>query len=359
MKQLSLALLSVGFALGAFGEKGKPYNHLNFLDDPEEFSFAVWADMYGADEKGESYRNAFDRAVKAVNTLRPEFVMSIGDLIPFGWLKDEEKIREQHRVLEEKISRIKPPFFCTVGNHDIASSFGEYPKAYEISSKVWKEFRGQPYYSFVRKNVLFVVLNCQDDCRLGVRYCGLSKEQYAWFKKTLDDNRDVRWTCIFMHLPQVWTQKEWLDFELKNLVKRKYTVFAGDWHNYIHAKRHGHDYYVLSVIGGCTGTDLAGGRDHLAPRETYGEMDHIMWVTMTKEGPSIVNLDLNGIVAHDFINQKTSQSMGSETTGLLIDYPPDPETWKRLEKLQEKRKDILARRKAEALKKSNAAKGEK
>jgi hypothetical protein len=186
---------------------------------------------------------------------------------------------------------------------------------------------------------------------MGVRYCGLSKEQYAWFKKTLDDNKDVRWTCIFMHLPQVWRQKEWLEFELANLVKRKYTVFAGDWHTYVHAKRHGHDYYVLSVVGGATGGDLTAGRDHLSPRDEYGAMDHIMWVTMTKNGPSVVNLDLNGIVAHDFINQKTSQSMGHEFTGLLIDYPEDAATWKRLESLQKKRQAAIARRKAEALRK--------
>ncbi|MBQ6329459.1 MAG: metallophosphoesterase [Kiritimatiellae bacterium] len=359
MNKLCLLLCFAGLTLTASAEKGKPYNHLNYLDDPEEFHFAIVSDLYGADEKGEVYRDAFNRAVRAINTLRPEFVMSIGDLIPFGWLQDEEKVRQQHRVLDERISRIVPPFFCTAGNHDICPSY-IYPngtdcsRAYEISSKVWKEFRGPAYYSFVRKNVLFVVLNTDDDCRLGVRYCGISKEQYAWFKKTLDDNRDVRWTCVFMHLPQVWRQKEWLDFELANLVKRKYTVFAGDWHTYVYARRHGHDYYVLSVTGGCTGSDLTAGRDHLSPRDKYGEMDHIMWVTMTKDGPSIVNLDLDGVVAHDFITQKTSLSMGSEFTGLLIDYPEDPETWKHMEALQAKRAAILAQRKVDALRKKKS-----
>ena len=178
------AALSVA-AMAGFAEKGKPYNHLNYLDDPEEFSFAVLADMYGADEKGEVYRDGFNRAVKAINTLRPEFVMSVGDLIPFAWHHNEANIRHQHKVLEERINRFKPPFFCTVGNHDIASSVAVpgFSNAYERSSSMWREYRGNPYYSFVRKNVLFVVLNCQDDCRVGVRYCGLSKEQYTWFQK--------------------------------------------------------------------------------------------------------------------------------------------------------------------------------
>jgi hypothetical protein len=146
----------------------------------------------------------------------------------------------------------------------------------------------------------------------------------------------------------VWRQKEWLDFELEHLVKRKYTVFAGDWHNYVHVKRHGRDYYVLSVTGGAGGTDLNGDRSRLAPRDTHGEMDHIMWVTMTKNGPSIVNLDLNGIVAHDFVNQNTSQSMGTEFLGLVVDYPENPATWPRLVKMQERKKTILAERKAES-----------
>ena len=63
MNKLCLLLCLAGLTFTASAEKGKPYNHLKYLDDPEEFHFAIMSDLYGADVKGEVYRDAFNRAV--------------------------------------------------------------------------------------------------------------------------------------------------------------------------------------------------------------------------------------------------------------------------------------------------------
>ncbi|MBR2839451.1 MAG: metallophosphoesterase [Kiritimatiellae bacterium] len=341
MCRVVLSLVLVGCSLPGQAEMGKPYTHQNFLNDPDEFHFAIVPDRQGADcdARMSDYRKGWEKATKVVNMLRPEFVMSIGDINPASWLS-ESSVRSQYEDTKKLLDKFEPPFFWVVGNHDIAPSCRhpklDLTKANEISTRQWEAYNGNTYYSFVYKGVLFIALNTIDGMTLDAKHRGISEAQYAWFKKTLDKHPDVRWTCVFMHLPSVWTGSRWLEFEKENLVRRKYTVFAGDWHQYLHVKRHGHDYYVLAVAGGASG---AAGSDYskratlLGPK--YGEIDHITWVTMTKkDGPVVANIDVNGVFPHDFVNQQNTLNAADENVRFELDYPQNPETKERMRKLK-------------------------
>lgn len=330
----SLALMFAGMFCGmAFcaDAEPKPWTHLNYRNDPDAFQFAIVPDRTGGD-----YRGGFTNALAKVNLLHPEFVMSVGDLIEGYPIADR---RAQQIELTNMTSKVEAPFFYVVGNHDIGRSRAHPPgfeRANEEMTALWKEFYGEDtYYSFVYKNVLFVCLNTVEGRDTRKKPVGITDAQYAWFKKTLDSHPDVRWTMIFMHQPAEWLTDAWLKFELSELVKRKYTVFAGDWHTYLHARRHGRDYYVLSVAGGCSGMAAAGeDASRLWGRE-YGEFDHITWVTMTPDGPDVVNLTLDGILPGDFLNQSTTK-WSARTPPL--DYPPDPKTVERIRRLKEARR---------------------
>ena len=331
-------MASMMSVLAAFAEP-KPYTHSNYLEDSSEFRFAIIPDRFGADYRAKDYhtdfRGGFTNAIRVVNLLRPNFVMSIGDLIPYGWL-EEASIRQQHRELKADLDKIVPPFYYVVGNHDICKNEG--------STKVWKENWGKDtYYSFIYRNCLFIALNsCDLKANENVRN-PVADAQYAWFKSTLEKHANVRWTFIFMHHPAAWVSEKWLDFELKNLKDRKYTVFAGDWHHYLHVKRHGCDYYVLGTAGGAAGGGLAGKdmdkRSVLFGR-AYGELDHVMWITMTADGPVIANIDVTGVLNHDFVNQKNTKSL--DPVKHQLDYPQDPEITRSIEARKKLREDILS-----------------
>ena len=351
-KKAMLTAGVIGLSLMATAEMGKPYTHLNYLDDQDEFRFAIIPDRFGADYRAKDYhtdfRGGFTNAIRVVNLMRPNFVMSVGDLIPYGWNK-EQSIRQQHCELKEELEKVEPPFFYVVGNHDICRSRDDrkgHERDCEISTKIWKENWGpDTYYSFLYKGCLFIALNTIDELTIGARHKDISDKQYGWFKKTLDKHSDVRWTFVFMHQPGVWTSSRWLDFERQNLIDRKYTVFAGDWHKYLHVRRHDHDYYVLATAGGCAGAGLAG--DDMDKRgvlfgRAYGELDHVMWVTMTKTGPVIANLDVTGVLNHDFVDQRTTKSYSRDVLDTELGYPPDPEVRRHLDEQKTRRSDILS-----------------
>ena len=326
----------------------KPWTHLNFDNDPEDFRFAIIPDRSGGD-----FRGAFTNALKCVNMMRPEFVMTVGDIVQ--GVTTPDRLRAQQTELTNFTSKVKAPFFYVVGNHDITRSRPVYPLHHEDSSKVWREFYGdKTYYSFEYKRCLFMVVDTMSGRDSRKNQCAITPEQYDWINKTLADNTGVRWTFIFMHQPAVWDSADWKRLEAGALANRKYTVFAGDWHSYVYAKRNGREYYALSVAGGCSAGNIGKANELMGVE--YGEFDHITWVTMQKDGPSVVNLKLDGIIPGDYLTQATTKSPVSHP---VIDVPADPEVVEKMNKLKVEWDAKLAERRKAKAEKSDKAKSKK
>jgi predicted phosphodiesterase len=252
-----------------------PWNHLRINSAPDEFQFVVVSDRTGGHRA-----NIFSKAVEQINLLQPEFVLSVGDLIE-GYTTNREKLATEWAEFTGFINKLQMPFFYVAGNHDLTNSF---------QVGVWREQFGRTYYHFVYKNVLFLCANTEDFPE-GGKGAFISAEQTEYFRKVLAENTGVRWTIVAVHKP-LWTANDadkigWTAFE-KVLVEsnRPYTVFAGHVHRYQKFVRFGRNYYQFATTGG--GSKLRGTR--------YGEFDHLVWVTMKKDGPVLANIMMDGIL---------------------------------------------------------------
>ncbi len=260
----------------------KPWTSEQFLDDPQEFHFAVIPDRTGGERKG-----FFGKAMDSLNLLRPEFVMSVGDLVDGGGVP-EPVLRAQWSELESFIARLQMPFFYVVGNHDIWTGFSGMTPARETSIKLWKKLHGHnTYYSFMYNGCLFVCLNSMETANYFPPREALSESQLEWAAQQFEKHPEARWRFIFMHKPLDWTSDRWLKFE-RRILKYDYTVFCGDWHNHCKAVRNGKNYYMIGTAGGTFDRGVT--RDDLR----YGIMDSVTWVTMTKKGPVVANLGAFG-----------------------------------------------------------------
>lgn len=256
-------------------EQANPWTHLNLYNNPDNFQFAIVADRTGGHRPG-----VFVSAVKKLNLLKPEFVMSIGDLIK-GSTEDEAELNRQWNEFDGFVNELQMPFFYVPGNHDISN---------EVMAKKWQQRFGKSYYHFACRDVLFLCLNTEDT----QRRC-ISNKQIEYFKKVLKANRNVRWTLVFMHQP-VWKNEvleNWQRFE-SLLAGRPYTVFAGHFHEYSKSVRKGRRYYVLATTGGTGGDN----------KSADCQFDHIVWVTMTDDGPVMANLLLEGIADDEPCTQR-------------------------------------------------------
>lgn len=289
-----------------------PWTHLQFPDTNMNFQFAVVSDRTGG-----AYPGVFEAAMQKLNLLQPEFVVSVGDLIE-GYTNDNrEPLIEEWNEFDAMVAELDMPFFYVVGNHDIGD---------ETSRDVWHERLGRTYYHFVYKDVLFLSLDTEDPPQevpewltrmiseieelaesdpqesakvqaellamireafvTGEEYsAAISEEQVSYFKDVLEKYPDVKWTFLLAHRP-VWQaariDPRFLEIEAA-LQGRPYTVITGHAHNYDYNQRKGMDYIRLSTTGGVWVMD--------PPLN----VDHIVWVTMTNEGPVFGNITLDGI----------------------------------------------------------------
>jgi hypothetical protein len=286
----------------------KPWTSTEFQNDPEEFQFVVIGDRTG----GANVAHTFKLAVGQLNLLQPEFVINVGDLIE-GYSDDKAELNAEWDEVDAMLNQLKMPFFRTVGNHDIAN---------EVAKEVWVERHGATRYAFVYKDTLFVVLDSEDPPRTppeGIKekldeynrlqtedpekaksmlaefmadesvVAGLGKpvdfsdEQIAWIKGTLAKHPDVRWTFLFLHDP-VWENPSESFKTIQALLKgRKHTFLAGHLHYYDYDNIDGVEHITMGP---------AGASFHA---EGPGNVDHIMWVTMTEDGPEIANIALKGV----------------------------------------------------------------
>lgn len=278
-------------------EERNPWTHLRFNNDPGDFQFAVVSDRTGGHRE-----KVFGRAVEQLNLLQPEFVVSVGDLIE-GYTKDPIKLAAEWKEFQGYVSRLHMPFFYVPGNHDVSNALQE---------KVWQEKFGRRYYHFVYRNVLFLALD-SDHAPEKEKEGVILPEQVAFVKKVLADNSCVRWTIVLVHRP-LWAQANvskngWLDVEAL-LAGRPYTVLAGHVHRFQKFVRNGQRYYQLATTGGSS--RMRGQR--------YGEFDHIVWVTMKKDGPLLANILLDGIYAED-MTQPASEEPSVPVTNRRTPHP--------------------------------------
>lgn len=271
-----------------------PWTSLSVEPAADSFQFAIVSDRTGGMRPG-----VFEKAVQKLNLLQPQFVLSVGDLIE-GGTDDPERASSQYDEFDSLVAKLRMPFFYVAGNHDI-----EDPACFTE----WQRRFGRPYYSFTYRNVLFI---CLDSIHL-------DKDQADWTLQTLKNNHTARWTFVFLHYP-LWTfgpqdkkaahlLPHWETIE-RALATRPHTVFAGHDHNYVRCRRHGQNYYTLATTGGASwAADW--------PNEpSLGEFDHVVWVTMTDQGPRVANILLDGVHGDDVVTEETDRAVHALKHGL-------------------------------------------
>jgi hypothetical protein len=284
--------------------------------------FAVIGDRTGVARPG-----VFPQAMTQIGWLAPDFIIDVGDMIE-GYTDDRAELNREWDEIDGYVKAAGVPFVFTPGNHDLDNP---------TMLDVWRQRHGAEFYDFTYKHALFLVLDTEDpptpmsptmagqfhglvklmqanpaaaDKMMADYYSGalkapprdpaevqseariekdanFSDRQVAFVKAALARHPDVRWTFVFFHKP-AWTDDSpaWPKIEAL-LGARNYTVFAGHMHYFTHEVRGGHDYFDMATTGA------------IQHKPGPGNMDHVMFVTLTPEGPKYANIRLNGLMDAD------------------------------------------------------------
>jgi len=193
-------------------------------------------------------------------------------------------LNEQWDEFYTILQPLRAPFFFLPGNHDISN---------DIMRQQWRDRYGATYYAFTYQNVLFLCLDSNDGDGVTI-----NDEQVTYVQQVLAEHPEVHWTMLFLHHP-IWDYEDLSGFqEIENALEgRDYTVIAGHRHRYLYEERNDQRYITLATTGG--GSQLRGPQ--------FGEYDHIVWVTMSPEGPTLANIQLDGIHPPNLVNPVTRE----------------------------------------------------
>jgi UDP-2,3-diacylglucosamine pyrophosphatase LpxH len=280
-----------------------PWTHEDFDDPDDRVMIALFSDLTGGERP-----EIFEIAVAQLAMLRPELIMNVGDLIEGGNSPREQLVAEWESF-DARADVASAPIFYVGGNHDLSNA--------ELR-EIWGERYGPTYYHFRYKDMLFLVLDTEDNSpervqeifeireeavrivdeqgieafatteysRIPEETAGnITLEQSNYFQQVIADNADVRWTFLFMHKAP-WKDEAMQTFTAIEdaLLDRPYTVFHGHVHAYEYEERKGRDYIQLATTGGTFFPDRG------------LSADHVMLLTLSGDVLNIANLRLDGIL---------------------------------------------------------------
>ena len=172
------------------------------LEGEQGFSFIFMTDIHVQPEK--QAMEGFQKAIEKANELKPDFVITGGDLIMDALAQTEERADSLYDIYTRLVNNFTMPVYNTMGNHEmfgIIERAGIDPDHPLYGKKIYEKRIGKKYDAFTHKGWRFYTLNSVDTTTDRNYYGHIDDEQIEWLKKDLsqvDKNTPI---CISVHIP--------------------------------------------------------------------------------------------------------------------------------------------------------------
>lgn len=175
------------------------------------FRFAFLTDIHLQPEKNAV--EGFQQAIDTLNKLKPDFVITGGDLIMDALAQTEGRADTLYNLYLEAIKEIDMPIYNTIGNHEL---FGIYEKSgidpsHEFyGDKMFANRIGEKHYAFNHKGWRFYILDAIDETEERTYYGHIDQEQMDWLKQDLNSVDKNTPIAISVHIPFITVQTQLL-----------------------------------------------------------------------------------------------------------------------------------------------------
>lgn len=174
--------------------------------DDTGFSFVFMTDIHLKPEMRAP--EGFQLAIDSVNALKPDFVITGGDLVDDALYSTHERADSLYRLYKEMSAGFDMPVFNTIGNHEYYGYNAKPavdPAHPDYGEKMFENNIGKRYYSFDHKGWHFMILDGieKGDGNWGAYVGKVDEEQLQWIKDDLEKLKPETPIVVVTHIPLV------------------------------------------------------------------------------------------------------------------------------------------------------------
>jgi 3',5'-cyclic AMP phosphodiesterase CpdA len=199
MKKVKFVVVSI-FLVSVIAFSNFPQNAED--ENQNSFSFVFCTDIHAQHERRAV--EGFTQAIDTINQLKPDFVITGGDLIMDALGQTYERADSLYDLYVNITKKFDMPVHNTMGNHEIYgiySKSGADPSHPEYGEKMYENRLGKSYYSFDHHGWKFIIVNSAEDTKKN-EYIGLiDSMQIEWIKEELVKTDPKTPIVISTHIP--------------------------------------------------------------------------------------------------------------------------------------------------------------
>ena len=197
------AFLFVGISLLILVGCNQPSSR-SAVNEEDEFSFAFLTDIHLQPER--AAETGFQWAIREVNKLNPDFVITGGDLVMDVLNQSYGRSDSLFNLYIKLSGKFDMPVYNTVGNHEVygwhrdETDIEQHP---EFGKKMFEKRLGERYYTFNHKGWQFIILDAIYRGEEGGYTGRIDEEQILWLVEEMQKVDKETPIAISLHIPMI------------------------------------------------------------------------------------------------------------------------------------------------------------
>ena len=176
-----------------------------------DFSFAFLTDIHISPDK--SAPSGFQQAIDTVNKLKPDFVITGGDLIMDALGQTRSRADSLYKLYAGLMKGFSMPVHNTVGNHELFAFYNKNIDTLDpdYGEGMFRRYLGDPWQSFDYKGWHFILLKSIEQTQTRKYEGRINPVQMEWLKEDLEKVNDSTPVVVSVHIPFITVYNQWQD----------------------------------------------------------------------------------------------------------------------------------------------------